>query len=93
MHLRRNPDSCVRVCVCVCVCSFFLRITHFVYDEQGFIRREGRLMNLSCLGSQAAQILAKNIFISIYISEDVRAVAWQQRNKAKMTLDNRIVAT
>ena len=34
---------------------------------------------------------SSEIYICIYIVEDVRAVAWQQRNKALMTSDKRMM--
>ena len=70
------------------ICKFM----QFIPREE---RAEGlsvtRLINLLCLGSQAVQIQAKNLFI--YIAEVVRTVAWQQCNKASMTSNKRIVGT
>ena len=35
---------------------------------------------------------ARHVFLAIvYIAEDVRAVAWQQRNKSSMTSDKKTV--
>ena len=58
------------------------------------IPRKARLINLSCLREKYIYIhIYIYIYIYIYIVKDVRAVAWQQRNKASMTSDKRMMGT